>query len=125
MNAPESPFDWLVYVVGAGGAVALVREFRDWRQKRQERKDAAPESRAKAESMNVATSEKVVELVEERMKAMAAEIVELRTEAQGCTREVKRLTVRDEARTKEVDRLKAQIDVLERELRRHHPDKQE
>jgi hypothetical protein len=106
VSEPTDTVNWLVYLIGAGGLVTIGKGFWDWRQKRQELRNAAPESRANAESKMVATAEQVVELVEERMKAQATEIAELRKEAHGCTTEVKRLT--------------ALVDQLERELHRYH-----
>lgn len=94
-----SGWDLLVWFIVGGGAYKLGSEGRQWWVRRKQLAAAEPAQRAVAESKAVATADKVVELVEERMIAMAAEQKEMRAE---------------------IRELKDRVSLLEDELRAHN-----
>jgi hypothetical protein len=103
----------VTFILG-GGLFKLYQEIRDRWRERQVAHEGAPERRAKAESVAVATAESVVELVEERMKSLAAETKELRSAVAALELEV--VSIR-----KRADRAERRVDILTRLIRDNAP----
>lgn len=124
---PESG-NWaqaLVTFILGGGLFALYREIRDRWIERKTAQALAPEKRAQAESRMVATAESVVELVEERMTAQAAEIKEqaaaLKTLRANYDEQLADLRKRVDRADARADRAERRVETLTRLIRTNAP----